>query len=120
MGRVVLTDGAENLREQVERRYTPRRPPPLLETEASAPDGAPEPLAPRPRILELAPGESREVVFTLGAADTVDEARRLFRQFGGPAGARTALESVWEHWNRLPGVVQVDLPGEVMGQSPGV
>ena len=71
-----------------------------------------DPAAVLQAFCELAPGESREVVFTLGAADTVDEARRLFRQFGGPAGARTALESVWEHWNRLLGVVQVDLPGE--------
>ena len=71
-----------------------------------------DPAAVLQTFLDLAPGESHEVVFTLGATDEVDEARRLFRQYGGPAGARAALEAVWEHWSRLLGAVRVDLPGE--------
>ncbi|NLF22895.1 MAG: cyclic beta 1-2 glucan synthetase, partial [Lentisphaerae bacterium] len=61
-------------------------------------------------FCELAPDETREIVFTLGAADDVEEARRLHRQFGAPVGARAALEEVWEHWNRTLGTLQVEVP----------
>lgn len=71
-----------------------------------------DPAAALQAFCELAPGETREVVFTLGAADTVEEARQLFREFGGPAGARTALEAVWDHWNRLLGTVYVEVPDQ--------
>ena len=42
--------------------------------------------------IELADGQEREIVFVVGAADDADEARRLVQRFGGPAGARRALE----------------------------
>ncbi len=60
--------------------------------------------------IELEAGEEREIVFVFGAADNADEARRLVQQFGGQAGARQALEAVWEHWNRTLGAVNVDTP----------
>jgi cyclic beta-1,2-glucan synthetase len=60
--------------------------------------------------IELAPGQVREIVFVFGAAATADEARRLIQRFGGTEGARAALESVWEHWNRTLGAVNVDTP----------
>ncbi|OLN27727.1 Cyclic beta-1,2-glucan synthase [Desulfovibrio sp. DV] len=60
--------------------------------------------------IELAEGEEREVVFLLGAARDNDEARYFIERFGGPAGARQALEGVWEHWNRTLGAVNVETP----------
>ena len=60
--------------------------------------------------IELAEGEEREVVLILGAAEDADEARRLCMNFGGPLGARQALEEVWLHWNRLLGAVYVETP----------
>ncbi|MBL3556629.1 cyclic beta 1-2 glucan synthetase [Marinobacter sp. JB05H06] len=60
--------------------------------------------------IELDAGQEREVVFVFGAAANADEARHLIQQFGGQAGARQALESVWEHWNHTLGAVSVDTP----------
>ena len=60
--------------------------------------------------VALADGQEREVVFLLGAARDADEARYCIERFGGPAGARQALEAVWEHWNRTLGAVNVETP----------
>jgi cellobiose phosphorylase len=60
--------------------------------------------------IELADGQAREIVFVFGAARDSDEAQHLIERFGRPAGARQALESVWEHWNRTLGAVHVETP----------
>jgi cellobiose phosphorylase len=69
-----------------------------------------DPCAALATSLDLAEGEEREVVFLLGAARDHDEARYFIDRFGGPAGARQALEGVWEHWNRTLGAVNVETP----------
>ena len=66
----------------------------------------------RPR--SLADGQEREIVFIVGAADDADEARRLVLRFGGPAGARQALEEVWAHWNRVLGAVYLETPDRAL------
>ncbi len=60
--------------------------------------------------IELAAGQTREIVFTFGAARNADEARDLIQRFSGRAGARQALEAVWEYWNHTLGAVQVKTP----------
>ncbi len=60
--------------------------------------------------IELADGQEREIVFVFGAARNTDEAQHFIRRFGGPAGARQALEAVWEYWNHTLGAVQVETP----------
>ncbi|WP_341939623.1 GH36-type glycosyl hydrolase domain-containing protein [Marinimicrobium sp. C2-29] len=60
--------------------------------------------------IELAPGETRDIVFTFGAAANGDEARHFIQQFSGHAGARQALETVWEYWSHTLGAVNVDTP----------
>jgi len=60
--------------------------------------------------IELAAGETRQIVFVFGAASNADEARHFIQRFGGRAGAQQALETVWEHWNHTLGAVQVDTP----------
>jgi cyclic beta-1,2-glucan synthetase len=60
--------------------------------------------------IELAAGQEREIVFIFGAARNAGEARQFIQRFGGRGGARQALESVWEHWNRTLGAVNVDTP----------
>ncbi|WP_347332323.1 GH36-type glycosyl hydrolase domain-containing protein [Marinimicrobium locisalis] len=69
-----------------------------------------DPCAASQTPIELGAGEEREIVFIFGAAANADEARRLVQQYGGQAGARQALEAVWEHWNRTLGAVNVDTP----------
>ncbi len=60
--------------------------------------------------IELAEGQEREIVFVFGAAGNTDEAQQLIQRFGGRAGARQALEAVWEYWNRTLGAVHVETP----------
>jgi cyclic beta-1,2-glucan synthetase len=60
--------------------------------------------------FELADGEEREIVFTLGAGRDADDAANLTYRFRGPAAAREALEAVWEYWNHTLGAVQVATP----------
>ena len=60
--------------------------------------------------IELVDGQEREIVFIFGAARDTEEARQYIRQFGGSAGARQALEAVWEYWNRTLGTVHVETP----------
>ncbi|ODN65971.1 glycoside hydrolase family 94 protein [Methylophaga muralis] len=60
--------------------------------------------------IELAAGQTREVVFIIGSATSVYEANQLINQYGGPVGAKQALESVWEFWNHTLGTINVDTP----------
>lgn len=60
--------------------------------------------------VELADGQEREIVFIFGAAGNSDEAQHFVRRFAGTAGARQALESVWEYWNHSLGAVNVETP----------
>jgi cyclic beta-1,2-glucan glucanotransferase len=60
--------------------------------------------------IELADGEEREIVFVFGAARNTDEAQYFIQRFGGPAGARQALEAVWGYWNHTLGAVYVETP----------
>ncbi|MGB5457930.1 MAG: glucoamylase family protein [Gammaproteobacteria bacterium] len=64
--------------------------------------------------IELADGQEREIVFVFGAARNTDEAQHFIRQYGGPAGARQALEAVWEYWNHTLGAVQVETPDNAL------
>lgn len=60
--------------------------------------------------MELLSGEVRDIVFIFGAAKNAEEAQHFIHRFGGPLGARQALEVAWEHWNRTLGMVQVETP----------
>ena len=64
--------------------------------------------------IELADGQEREIVFVFGAARNTDEAQHFIRQYGGTAGARQALEAVWEYWNHTLGAVQVETPDDAL------
>ena len=58
--------------------------------------------------FELADGEEREIVFTLGAGQDADDAGNLAHRFRGPVAAREALEAIWQYWNHTLGAVQVE------------
>ncbi len=62
--------------------------------------------------LDLADGETRDVVFRLGVGHNADDAGRLVQRFRGALAARAALEAVWQHWNHTLGAVQVETPDE--------
>ncbi|MDD5008517.1 MAG: hypothetical protein PHC68_09015 [Syntrophorhabdaceae bacterium] len=60
--------------------------------------------------FNLADGEEREIVFTLGAGRDADDAGSLIHRFWGAGAARVALEAVWQYWNHTLGAVQVETP----------
>lgn len=73
-----------------------------------------DPCASIQSTIELAEGQEREIVFTFGAANNQDEAQHYIRQYGGVTGARQALASVNEYWNRTLGAVQVETPDSAL------
>ena len=58
----------------------------------------------------LRPGESRTVIFTLGAADTARDARTLSLKYRTAGAANKALAAVRDRWERLLGTVAVTTP----------
>jgi cellobiose phosphorylase len=62
--------------------------------------------------VALPPGESRTVVFTLGAADSADHARTLMDRYRSAAQVSRALEAVGERWAGLLGTVRVNTPDD--------
>ncbi len=62
--------------------------------------------------FELADGQEREIVFTLGVGRDVDDARDLVQRFRGSTAARGALDAVWHYWNHTLGAVQVETPDQ--------
>jgi cellobiose phosphorylase len=60
--------------------------------------------------FELADGQEREFIFTLGVGRDGNDTRNLVRRFRGSAAARGALEGVWQYWNHTLGAVQVETP----------
>ena len=60
--------------------------------------------------FDLAEGQQREVVFTLGVGQNVDDARRLAQRFRGSAAGRQALDAVWQYWNQTLGTIHVETP----------
>ncbi|MBF0217134.1 MAG: cyclic beta 1-2 glucan synthetase [Candidatus Omnitrophica bacterium] len=62
--------------------------------------------------FELADGEDKEVVFTLGCGKNTDNARELVDRYRGSGAARAALEGVWGHWKHTLGAVNIDTPDD--------
>jgi cyclic beta-1,2-glucan synthetase len=60
--------------------------------------------------FELEVGASREIVFRLGAAADIDQARELALTLRQPGSARAALATVRQYWRDTLGTVQVHTP----------
>jgi cyclic beta-1,2-glucan synthetase len=54
--------------------------------------------------------QEKVLVFTLGAGQNEDDARRLILQFRGEQKAQTELERVWHYWSQTLGVLHVETP----------
>ncbi|HEX6670449.1 MAG TPA: protein ndvB, partial [Gemmatimonadales bacterium] len=61
-------------------------------------------------VLDLAPGESREVAVLLGAAEGREAALELMRRFARPEAARDAIEATRRRWRERLSVVSVRTP----------
>jgi len=60
--------------------------------------------------FELGDGQTREIVFRLGAGRSAEEARHIVRRWRGAIAAHTALAAVKVHWGRTLGAVQIETP----------
>jgi cellobiose phosphorylase len=60
--------------------------------------------------IDLADGQEKDVVFTLGAARDEGQARQLVQRFRGAARAQGTLEGVWGYWGRILGTVHYETP----------
>ncbi len=93
------------------RHGSPNRPEALRRRALSNKVGAGvDPCAAIQTIIDIPPGQEREVVFILGAAASENQARSIVQRFAGPSSARQALEGVWEMWKRLLGGVYIETP----------
>ncbi len=64
--------------------------------------------------FELRDGQSRQIIFRLGAGASPLEAGQLARDSRGPAAARAALAAVNSHWARTLGAVQIETPDRAL------
>jgi cyclic beta-1,2-glucan synthetase len=62
----------------------------------------------------LRPGEEKEIVFVLGQAAGMDEARRLVRRHADPGQVQPTLDAVRQRWDGILGAVQVKTPDAAM------
>lgn len=93
------------------RNGSPRSPAAMGRTRLSGRIGAAlDPCAAMQVVFDLAEGQSREIVFRLGAGQDSADVGRLVLRFKGAAAARTALENVRRHWRNTLGAVQVETP----------
>ncbi len=60
--------------------------------------------------FDLADGQERETSFRLGVGRNAADVQNLIQRFRRADASRTALEGVWEYWNRTLGAVNVDTP----------
>ncbi len=61
-------------------------------------------------VIELQPGQEREVAFTFGSGRDRDDALTLVKRFRGTAAATAALAEVRDHWDEVLGAVNVQTP----------
>ena len=93
------------------RNGTLRNPASLRRTRLSGRVGAAlDPCAAMQVTFDLAEEQEREIVFRLGAANSVAAASEVALRFRGVAIARESLEAVTRHWRRTLSAVQVDTP----------
>jgi len=61
-------------------------------------------------VFDLTDGQERETSFRLGVGRNPADVQELVQRFRRVDACRTALEGVWDHWNRTLGAVNVDTP----------
>ncbi|MFC1500886.1 GH36-type glycosyl hydrolase domain-containing protein [Elusimicrobiota bacterium] len=60
--------------------------------------------------FDLIDNDEREIIFTLGAGKSIDEAKSIIHKFKGAVSVHKELDKVIHYWERSLGVLQVDTP----------
>jgi cellobiose phosphorylase len=93
------------------RNGTPSAPAALSRTDLSGRAGPTlDPCAALMTEIVLAPGQTDEVVFVVGQAESQKQVGGLVGAYTIPARARDALAEVQRHWDRVLGAIQVATP----------
>lgn len=69
-----------------------------------------DPIASLQVVVDLAPGEVKEVVFLLGAADSEEQAFALAQKYRRPSAAHDALQEVKTFWKETVGNLRAQTP----------
>jgi cellobiose phosphorylase len=64
--------------------------------------------------ISLPPGENREIVFTLGAADSVEHALTLINTYKEPAAAHADLKAAREYWQSITSRLVIETPDQAL------
>jgi cellobiose phosphorylase len=62
------------------------------------------------KLLTIAPGETKEITFLLGQADTVERAHAVVEWYRKPGAVQSALDEVRGEWRSILGTVQAETP----------
>ncbi len=73
-----------------------------------------DPCATLQSVFDLADGMKKEIVFRIGAGRDMDEAKKIVNDFKGVDAAFTALEKVYEFWQRTLTQVQIETPDKAL------
>jgi cellobiose phosphorylase len=93
------------------RNGTPSAPAALGRVDLSGRAGpALDPCAALMTEIVLAPGQTDQVVFVVGQAESLEQVRRLVAAYTDPGRAREALAEVQRLWDRILGVIRVATP----------
>src|SRR5262249_53778482 len=93
------------------RNGTPSAPAALGRADLSGRAGpALDPCAALTTEMVLAPGQTDEVVFVVGQAESLEQVRHLTGAYTDPGRAREVLAEVQRFWDRTLGVIQVVTP----------
>jgi cyclic beta-1,2-glucan synthetase len=91
------------------------QPAALRSTHLSGRDGAGlDPCAAIQTSIELAPGEGRELIFLLGQAESIEEARAVNARFRSLHVVNEAFERVVGFWDQLLGTIEIKTPDASM------
>ncbi|MBC7386373.1 MAG: hypothetical protein H7301_09475 [Cryobacterium sp.] len=60
--------------------------------------------------VELKPGEEREIVFTLGQAETMEKAREIALAYRDLDRVKNAFAEVEAHWEKILGTIEIETP----------
>ncbi|MBA3713248.1 MAG: hypothetical protein H0W76_12500 [Pyrinomonadaceae bacterium] len=93
------------------RNGTPARPAALRRTYLSGRVGAGlDPCIALQTVVELEPGETREIHFLLGEGESAEEAREALARYRPLSAVHEAFERVLAHWDRMLGTIEVRTP----------
>jgi cyclic beta-1,2-glucan synthetase len=73
-----------------------------------------DPCAAMQAVIEMAPGEEREVVIVIGESENVEDARTLAAKYRQVAVAKQAIELIIAYWDELLEKVEIKTPDPAM------